>query len=124
MDENTGALEMDDIEGCRQESDIVMEKLVEQFEASRESERQPLAKFDFVGRYEGKEEEVKPQSELLEIEVPKEKWDCESIISTYSNLYHHPKLISERPQKVHILHPVVHLVIFLTFRSRFLRRSQ
>lgn len=23
------------------------------------------------------------------------KWDCESILSTYSNIYNHPKLISE-----------------------------
>ncbi|XP_054848808.1 protein LTV1 homolog [Eublepharis macularius] len=34
----------------------------------------------------------------LIIEEPKEKWDCESILSTYSNLYNHPKLI-EVPQK-------------------------
>ena len=25
----------------------------------------------------------------------KDKWDCESILSTYSNIYNHPKLISE-----------------------------
>lgn len=25
----------------------------------------------------------------------RDKWDCESIISTYSNTYNHPKLISE-----------------------------
>jgi len=29
----------------------------------------------------------------------KDKWDCESILSTYSNIYNHPKLISE-PSKV------------------------
>lgn len=29
----------------------------------------------------------------------KEKWDCESILSTYSNIYNHPKLIPE-PSKV------------------------
>lgn len=31
---------------------------------------------------------------------PKEKWDCESILSTYSNIYNHPKLITEerKPQ--------------------------
>ncbi|XP_066467363.1 protein LTV1 homolog [Tiliqua scincoides] len=34
----------------------------------------------------------------LVIEEPKEKWDCESILSTYSNLYNHPKLI-DVPQK-------------------------
>jgi len=26
---------------------------------------------------------------------PERKWDCESILSTYSNIYNHPKLISE-----------------------------
>lgn len=26
----------------------------------------------------------------------KEKWDCESILSTYSNIYNHPKLIVEQ----------------------------
>ena len=25
----------------------------------------------------------------------KEKWDCETILSTYSNLYNHPKVIEE-----------------------------
>lgn len=30
----------------------------------------------------------------------KDKWDCESILSTYSNIYNHPKLISD-PPKVH-----------------------
>lgn len=30
----------------------------------------------------------------------KEHWDCESILSTYSNLYNHPKLISEPKVRV------------------------
>ena len=39
-------------------------------------------------------------TEIIQVEVkPEEKWDCESILSTYSNLYNHPKLISE-PKKV------------------------
>lgn len=41
----------------------------------------------------GKEEEVK------------EKWDCESILTTYSNLYNHPRLIEE--PKVNISNPFV-----------------
>ncbi|XP_075169738.1 LTV1 ribosome biogenesis factor [Haematobia irritans] len=39
-----------------------------------------------------------PNEELIEYEVedPKEKkWDCESILSTCSNIYNHPKLIDE-----------------------------
>ncbi|XP_032999816.1 protein LTV1 homolog [Lacerta agilis] len=43
------------------------------------------------------EDEVEEIAALV-IEEPKEKWDCESILSTYSNLYNHPKLI-EVPQK-------------------------
>ena len=35
----------------------------------------------------------------VEVETPKEKWDCESILSTYSTLYNHPKTIQE-PKKV------------------------
>lgn len=33
--------------------------------------------------------------ELIVNSREKDKWDCESIISTYSNIYNHPKLISE-----------------------------
>ena len=35
-------------------------------------------------------------------ETPKEQWDCESILSTYSNLYNHPKLIREpvKPKQI------------------------
>lgn len=36
------------------------------------------------------------EDEMVTIEVePKEKWDCETILSTYSNLYNHPKVIEE-----------------------------
>ena len=27
---------------------------------------------------------------------PEAKWDCESILSTYSNIYNHPKLIRKQ----------------------------
>ncbi|KXJ75731.1 hypothetical protein RP20_CCG011143 [Aedes albopictus] len=41
------------------------------------------------------------EEEMVELEVEDEtqkKWDCESILSTYSNCYNHPKLIEE-PKK-------------------------
>lgn len=44
--------------------------------------------------------------EFVELEVsdddeenPKKKWDCESILSTYSNIYNHPKLLADPPKK-------------------------
>lgn len=38
------------------------------------------------------------------LEETKEKWDCESICSTYSNLYNHPQLIryQPKPKQIHI----------------------
>lgn len=46
------------------------------------------------------EESDASDTEDIVVEVkPEEKWDCESILSTYSNLYNHPRLIEE-PKKV------------------------
>lgn len=37
--------------------------------------------------------------EKLVVDVrEKDKWDCESILSSYSNIYNHPKLIAEPPK--------------------------
>lgn len=44
-------------------------------------------------------EEDSSEEEMIELEVkddaPEKKWDCESVLSTYSNAYNHPKLIAE-----------------------------
>lgn len=53
-------------------------------------------------------DEGSSEEELIDVEVDdddnEKKWDCESILSTYSNKYNHPKVISEpsrrRPQIV------------------------
>lgn len=39
----------------------------------------------------------------------KDKWDCESILSTYSNIYNHPKLIVE--QKVSYQRILITIII-------------
>ncbi|KAM4584624.1 protein LTV1 homolog [Odontesthes bonariensis] len=44
------------------------------------------------------EEEDEEEMETVVIQAPQEKWDCETIISTYSNIYNRPKVIEE-PQK-------------------------
>lgn len=56
---------------------------------SKEGKR---VEFD-ISDYEEEDDKVKI------VEPVKEQWDCESILSTYSNLYNHPKLIEE-PKKV------------------------
>ncbi|XP_048210180.1 protein LTV1 homolog [Perognathus longimembris pacificus] len=46
------------------------------------------------------------EEELITVilEEAKEKWDCESICSTYSNLYNHPQLIKyqPKPKQIHL----------------------
>uniref|UniRef100_A0A1A8U3E3 Protein LTV1 homolog n=1 Tax=Nothobranchius furzeri TaxID=105023 RepID=A0A1A8U3E3_NOTFU len=41
------------------------------------------------------EEVEEEEMETLVVEAPQDKWDCETIISTYSNLYNRPKVIEE-----------------------------
>ena len=42
-----------------------------------------------------------PFAEIMEMfeDKPKDRFDCQSILSTYSTLYNHPKLISEKSKK-------------------------
>jgi hypothetical protein len=51
-----------------------------------------------LGSGESQEESDDDEEE----DEPKQKWDCESILSTYSNLYNHPKLIAEPPKPAKI----------------------
>ncbi|XP_074043852.1 protein LTV1 homolog isoform X2 [Macrotis lagotis] len=48
------------------------------------------------------DDDEKEEIVTVVIEEPKEKWDCESICSTYSNLYNHPQLIKCPPKPKHI----------------------
>ncbi|XP_010887540.1 protein LTV1 homolog isoform X2 [Esox lucius] len=44
------------------------------------------------------EDDDEQEMEAIVLEAPAEKWDCETIISTYSNLYNHPKVIKDPPK--------------------------
>lgn len=46
------------------------------------------------GESSGSEDEADLEKLIVDARQ-KDKWDCESILSTYSNIYNHPKLISE-----------------------------
>lgn len=45
------------------------------------------------------DEETIQNNETDEEDKVVEKWDCESILSTYSNVYNHPKVITEPVQR-------------------------
>ncbi|KAH7973472.1 hypothetical protein HPB49_001439 [Dermacentor silvarum] len=81
-DLEVGALDGEEIEGYVQPDSEIMKALVADFQHMKQLPLVPL----FVCS-----------------DAPKERWDCESIISTYSNLYNHPKLITEpRKEKIKV----------------------
>ncbi|XP_016987247.1 protein LTV1 homolog [Drosophila rhopaloa] len=99
-DPELGDLALEDIEGnWHQKHPVVMQcfkefkKKDKTIEYNKEWDRERIEKYRNV--VEGEQD---PTEELVEYEVddPKQKkWDCESILSTYSNIYNHPKLIDE-----------------------------
>lgn len=93
-DENEiGALDCDEIEGHVEESDSILLQYADEFEKQRRREqidKEAIAKRVLEEDSDGNGEE------FVDMEVKeKKKWDCESILSTYSNIYNHPKLIVE-----------------------------
>ncbi|CAH2057016.1 unnamed protein product, partial [Iphiclides podalirius] len=103
-DTEVGALDLDEIEGFLPDTHDMLLQAAEEFEQSRK--RQHLDKEKEIARLQRLQEiEEESEDDLVAMEVePKERWDCETILSTYSNLYNHPKLIEEpkMPKKIAI----------------------
>ncbi|CAG5043853.1 unnamed protein product [Parnassius apollo] len=103
-DTELGALDLEEIEGFLPDTHDMLLKAAEEFEESQM--RYKLDKEIEIARMQRLQEiEEESEEELVEVEVePKERWDCETILSTYSNLYNHPKLIEEpkKPKKIAI----------------------
>lgn len=54
------------------------------------------------GSDEGSDEGSTSEDERQQVPIDqKQEWDCESILSTYSNLYNHPTLIKDTPTSKH-----------------------
>ena len=106
-EENVGGLELDEIEGARTEKSEIMKQLLGEYTKSKEEERQkpPEPTSTSMGHMlESLDGRDKPDMDILELDDgKKEKWDCQSIISTYSNLYNRPKVITENRIKVEII---------------------
>lgn len=94
-DENEiGALDCEEIEGHVAENSDLLLQYADEFEKSRA--REQLKNEDGVKMVGGLSSTESGEEELEEIEVPqKMKWDCESILTTYTDIYNHPKLIAE-----------------------------
>ncbi|XP_030560424.1 protein LTV1 homolog [Drosophila novamexicana] len=99
-DPELGDLALEDIEGhWHQKHPVVMQcfqefkKKNEDLHYDKEWDRERIKKYSKV--VDGEND---PTEELVDYEVDdskEKKWDCESILSTYSNIYNHPKLIDE-----------------------------
>ncbi|XP_045455717.1 protein LTV1 homolog [Melitaea cinxia] len=104
-DTEVGALDLEEIEGFMPETHDMLLRAAEEFEESQK--RYKLDKEKEIARIQRLQEieEESEEDDLVTMEVePKEKWDCETILSTYSNLYNHPKVIEEpkKPKKIKI----------------------
>ncbi|ALC40665.1 CG7686 [Drosophila busckii] len=105
-DPELGDLALDDIEGNWQQKHPVVMQCFQEFKKKKnnmaykkEWDRERIKKY--LNIVEGEED---PSDDLVNYEVEESKdrkWDCESILSTYSNIYNHPKLIDEpRSQRI------------------------
>ncbi|XP_034110796.1 protein LTV1 homolog [Drosophila nasuta] len=99
-DPELGDLALEEIEGnWHQKHPVVMQcfkefkKKSDDLEYDKEWDRERVKKYENV--VDGEHD---PTDDLVDYEVEdakEKKWDCESILSTYSNIYNHPKLIDE-----------------------------
>ncbi|CAL1677989.1 unnamed protein product [Lasius platythorax] len=102
-DENEiGALDCDEIEGyVAHDSDLILQYAVE-FEKKQKEDTENIAelmkdRMKIVEREDSSSEDEDLEKLVVDA-CEKEKWDCESILSAYSNIYNHPKLIPEPPK--------------------------
>ncbi|XP_030412343.1 protein LTV1 homolog [Gopherus evgoodei] len=99
-DDEIGALDNVELEGFIHTNSSRLQEVLNDYykEKAKDSVKpdalEPRNDLDSSLNEKGEEEEEEEIITLV-IEEPKEKWDCESILSTYSNLYNHPKLIEE-----------------------------
>jgi len=102
-DSEIGALETEEIEGTLTMESDLLKKAAEEFEANMKRDEIPTDRTVAL-LYDSDSEQEEPTYKVP-VENPDEKrWDCESIISTYSNIYNHPALIKDDPpiQKIRI----------------------
>ena len=101
-DEDIGGCEGEELEGYQKEDSVVMKHMVNEFEKAQQEKRQDLIEAERPNIDIDESDDDVPVIEEVE-EEPEDKFDCESILTTYSNIYNHPKLISEPRNKVNIL---------------------
>ncbi|KAG9262611.1 hypothetical protein AMEX_G24403 [Astyanax mexicanus] len=99
-DDEIGALDNAELEGYINPDSARLDEVIQDYFRKKQKECQTpeqLGPPELPTVKEEDDEEEEMETLVIE-EPPTEKWDCETIISTYSNIYNHPKLI-EDPKK-------------------------
>lgn len=97
-DTEIGPLDCDEIEGFVDPQSDILLQCADEYEKQCQQEKNLNDRILSLALKENEDESDTP-SDSDESEEEKEKWDCESILSTYSNTKNRPKLIRE-PSKV------------------------
>ncbi|KAM5163091.1 protein LTV1 homolog [Mantella aurantiaca] len=99
-EDEIGALDNTELEGFIQTDSARLQDVVDDYfkqkakDCVKLNDLKPREGLDLIEEEREDEEEM----QTIVIEEPSEKWDCESILSTYSNLYNHPKIIKDPPK--------------------------
>ncbi|XP_037698492.1 protein LTV1 homolog isoform X2 [Choloepus didactylus] len=99
-DDEIGALDNSELEGCIQvDSSRLQEVLNDYYKEKAENcvQLSTLEPLEDLPANELDESDAEETTAVV-IKETREKWDCESICSTYSNLYNHPQLIQHPPK--------------------------
>lgn len=94
-DSEIGALDCEEIEGYLPPDSDVLLKCAEEFEKEKTSQLNYVDKTLKILEKMSSDSEDSDDMMKIEVKDKEEKWDCESILSTYSNIYNHPKLIPD-----------------------------
>ncbi|XP_077461008.1 protein LTV1 homolog [Stigmatopora argus] len=99
-EDEIGALDNAELEGHIVAGSARLEEVIKDYFVQKEKESlrpEDLGPKELPVLQE-EEDEDEEEMETLVIKAPEEKWDCETIISTYSNIYNRPKVIEEPPK--------------------------
>ncbi|XP_054635798.1 protein LTV1 homolog isoform X2 [Dunckerocampus dactyliophorus] len=99
-DDEIGALDNAELEGFIQLDSARLEEVIKDYFVQKD--RDSLRPDDLGPKelpvLQEEEDDEEEEMETLVIKAPEEKWDCETIISTYSNIHNRPKVIDHPPR--------------------------
>ncbi|XP_028303799.1 protein LTV1 homolog isoform X1 [Gouania willdenowi] len=102
-DDEIGPLDNAELEGFIEPDSARLEEVIKDYFKEKEKDAlrpEDLGPKEVSGVKDEEEGDEEEEMETVVLEAPEEKWDCETIISTYSNIYNRPKVIEEpRKQK-------------------------